>query len=97
MQLKTRRLRTIKIWHSKQCECRLIKGEIGKMEIVMFLDNEQIQKALLVQKGHTNAEIGDKLGYSADCIKKRLKKIYNLVGVKRRVEFVKYLTLNGIL
>ncbi len=58
----------------------------------MYFNDEQLKIVLLVQKGHTNAEIGDRLGYSAECIKKRLRKIYKLIGVKRRVELVRFVT-----
>ena len=58
----------------------------------MYFNEEQTRIVLLVQKGHTNAEIGDELGYSAECIKKRLRKIYKSLGVKRRVELVRLLT-----
>ena len=37
----------------------------------MYFNEEQTRIVLLVQKGHTNAEIGDELGYSAECIKKK--------------------------
>ncbi len=61
----------------------------------MLFNAEQLKIAELVKKGFTNIEIGEELGYSGDCIKKRLSKIYKKLGVKRRVEFVKWLSENS--
>lgn len=54
----------------------------------MLFNKEQLQIVLLIKKGKTNAQIGDELGYSADCIKKRLSSLYKKLGVKRRAELV---------
>ena len=63
---------------------------------LMLFNEEQIQIAKLVQNGFTNIEIGEELGYSADCIKKRLSKLYKKIGVKKRIEFVKWLANNPV-
>lgn len=62
----------------------------------MIFNEEQIKIAQLVKSGLTNIEIGEELGYSPDCIKKRLSLIYKKLGVKRRVEFVRWLAENPV-
>lgn len=62
----------------------------------MRFSEEQKKIALLVGAGCTNTEIGEELGYSADSIKKQLSRIYKKLGVKRRVEFVRWISQNPI-
>ena len=54
----------------------------------MYFTKTEKEIVLLVQKGYTNTQIGDKMGYSSEYIKKLLRKIYRILGVRRRVELV---------
>lgn len=58
------------------------------MERRILLSDESRQLIKCVQRGMTNIEIGEELGYSCHTIKKKLRHLYKLFYASGRIDFV---------
>lgn len=71
------------------------KTSISPQHIGLDLTERERDICLLIQKGHSNAEIGDKLFITLNTVKRHIQNIFQKARVKSRTELLHRLRDNG--
>jgi DNA-binding NarL/FixJ family response regulator len=74
----------------------LVDQVTGGSERGLDLDNVEVEMLRLISRGFSNARIGDELFLSDTTVKRRLRVVFDKLGVARRTEAVAEATKRGL-